>query len=74
MSDILIGSWFLKDLNKNYRILQQVLPLTLAENLDQIWGICSHLTLFLSPISKEQQSLDYKVVCDYFMCREAIFL
>ena len=40
---------------KNYRILQQVIPLTLAENLDQIWGVCSYLTLFLPPIIKEKQ-------------------
>ncbi len=38
---------------KNYRILQQVIPLTLADNLDQIWGVCSYLTLFLPPIIKE---------------------
>ncbi len=41
---------------KNYRILQQVIPLTLADNLDQIWGVCSYLTLFLTPIIKEKQS------------------
>ena len=41
---------------KNYRILQQVIPLTLADNLDQIWGVCSYLTLFLPPIIKEKQS------------------
>ena len=41
---------------KNYRILQQVIPLTLANNLDQIWGVCSYLTLFLPPIIKEKQS------------------
>ena len=32
---------------KNYRILRQVIPLTLAENLERIWSVCSYLTLFL---------------------------
>ena len=39
---------------KNYRILHQLV--TLADNLDQIWGVCSYLTLFLPPIIKEKQS------------------
>ena len=41
---------------KNYRILRQVIPLTLAENLEQIWSVCSYLTLFLPPIIKDKQS------------------
>ena len=42
---------------KNYRILHQlVIPLALDDNLDQIWGVCSYLTLFLPPIIKEKQS------------------
>lgn len=40
---------------KNYRILCQVIPLTLAENLEQIWSVCSYLTLFLPPIIKDKQ-------------------
>ena len=39
---------------KNYRILHQVVPLTLAENLEHIWSVCSYLTLFLPPIIKEK--------------------
>ena len=35
---------------KTYRILHQVVPLTLAENLEHIWSVCSYLTLFLPPI------------------------
>ena len=41
---------------KNYRILHQVVPLTLAENLEHIWSVCSYLTLFLPAIIKETQS------------------
>ncbi len=41
---------------KNYRILHQVVPLTLAENLEHIWSVCSYLTLFLPPIIKEKQA------------------
>jgi hypothetical protein len=40
---------------KTYRILHQVVPLTLAENLEHIWSVCSYLTLFLPPIIKEKQ-------------------
>ena len=32
---------------KNYRILPQVFPITMAHDLDKIWLVCSHLTLFL---------------------------
>ena len=32
---------------KNYRILPQVVPITMAHDLDKIWLVCSHLTLFL---------------------------
>ena len=39
---------------KAYRILHQVVPLTLAENLEHIWSVCSYLTLFLPPIIKEK--------------------
>ena len=28
---------------KNYSISQQLIPLTQADNLDQIWGVCSYL-------------------------------
>ena len=31
---------------KNFRILQQVIPLTMAADINKIWGICSYLTLF----------------------------
>jgi hypothetical protein len=41
---------------KNYRILHQVIPLSLADSLDQIWGICSYLTLFLPPIIKDKET------------------
>ena len=41
---------------KKHRILQQVIPLTLADNLDQIWGVCSYLILLFRPIIKEKQS------------------
>ena len=36
---------------KNYQILHQVIPLTMSQDLDKIWGwVCSYLTLFLPPI------------------------
>ena len=35
---------------KNYRLLHQVIPLSMASELDKIWGICSYLTLFLPPL------------------------
>ena len=41
---------------KNYRILHQVVPLTLAGNLEHIWSVCSYLTLFLPALIKETQS------------------
>ena len=34
---------------KNYRLLHQVIPLSMASDLDKIWGVCSYLTLFLPP-------------------------
>ena len=40
---------------KNYRILHHNIPLTLSENLEQIWTICSYLTLFLPPLISEKQ-------------------
>ena len=35
---------------KNYRLLHQVIPLSMASDLDKIWGVCSYLTLFLPPL------------------------
>ena len=37
---------------KNDPILHQVIPLTMSQDLDKIWGggVCSYLTLFLPPI------------------------
>jgi hypothetical protein len=40
---------------KNYRILHQVVPITLAKDLDKIWAICTYLTLFLPPLIVEQK-------------------
>ena len=40
---------------KNYRILHHDVPLTLSENLEQIWTVCFYLTLFLPPLLKEKQ-------------------
>jgi hypothetical protein len=31
---------------KNYHILHQVLPITMAQDVDKIWTVCSYLTLF----------------------------
>ena len=38
---------------KNYRILHQVVPLTMSQDLDKIWTVCSYLTLFLPPIIRD---------------------
>ena len=38
---------------KNYRLLHQVNPLSMASDLDKIWGVCSNLTLFLPPLINE---------------------
>ena len=38
---------------KNYRILHHNIPLTLSDNLEQIWTVCSYLTLFLLPMINE---------------------
>ena len=35
---------------KNYRLLHQVIPFSMASDLDKIWGVCSYLTLFLPPL------------------------
>ena len=40
---------------KNYRILHHNIPLTLSDNLEQIWTVCSYLTLFLPPMIKETE-------------------
>ena len=40
---------------KNYRILHQVVPISLANDLDKIWTVCSYLTLFLPPLINEKQ-------------------
>ena len=40
---------------KNYRILHHNTPLTLSDNLEQIWTVCSYLTLFLPPMIKETE-------------------
>ena len=39
---------------KNYRILHQVLPITMAQDVDKIWTVCSYLTLFLPPLINEK--------------------
>ena len=41
---------------KKCRILRQVIPLTLVENLEKIWSVSSYLSLFLPPIIKDKQS------------------
>ena len=38
---------------KNYRILNQVIPISLSDDLDNIWTICSYLTMFLPPLIVE---------------------
>ena len=38
---------------KNYRLLHQVIPLSMAPDVDKIWGVCSYLTLFLPPLINE---------------------
>ena len=38
---------------KNYRILNQVIPISLSDDLDNIWTICSYLTMFLPPLIAE---------------------
>ena len=38
---------------KNCRILNQVIPISLSDDLDNIWTICSYLTLFLPPLIVE---------------------
>jgi hypothetical protein len=39
---------------KNYRILHQVVPLTMLQDLDKIWMVCCYyLTLFLPPIIRD---------------------
>ena len=38
---------------KNYRILNQVIPISLSDDLDNIWTICSYLTLLLPPLIAE---------------------
>ena len=43
---------------KNFRILHQVVPITIAKDLDKIWAVCSYLTLFLPPIIVEKTNTD----------------
>lgn len=35
---------------KNFRILQQVIPLSMAADINKIWTICCYLTLFSKPL------------------------
>jgi hypothetical protein len=35
---------------KNFRILQQAIPLSMAADINKIWGICCYLTLFFKPL------------------------
>ena len=35
---------------KNYRILSNVVPLTLIKSIDDIWGVCCSLSLFQPPL------------------------
>ena len=43
---------------KNYRILHQVVPLTMAQDLEKIWSVCSYLTLFFPPLIDDKMSKD----------------
>jgi len=43
---------------KNFRILHQVVPITVAKDLDKIWGVCSYITLFLPPIIVEKANAE----------------
>ena len=38
---------------KNHRILHQVVPLTMAQDREKIWSVCSYLTLLFSPLIEE---------------------
>ena len=38
---------------KNYRLLHQVIPLSMAPDVGKIWGVCFYLTLFLPPLINE---------------------
>ena len=38
---------------KNYRILHQVVPLTMAQDFEKIWSVCSYFTLFYPPLIEE---------------------
>ena len=35
---------------KQYRILSSIVPLTLVNSIDSIWGICCALSLFHPPL------------------------
>lgn len=39
---------------KTFRILHQVVPITIAKELDKIWTICSYITLFLPPLIEDK--------------------
>jgi hypothetical protein len=39
---------------KKFQILHQVVPITIAKELDKIWAVCSYLALFLPPIIVEK--------------------
>lgn len=41
---------------KNFRILQQVIPLSMAADINKIWIVCSYLTLFFKPLVVSAQS------------------
>ena len=50
---------------KQYRILSNVVPLSLVHSIDSIWGICCALTLPLSPILLSYQK---KKLVKYCLC------
>ena len=43
---------------KNYHILHPVVPLTMAQDLEKIWSVCSYLTLFFPPLIDDKMSKD----------------
>ena len=40
---------------KNFRILHQTFSLKSAQQLDEIWTICSYVSLFMPPLINETQ-------------------
>ncbi len=59
---------------KQYRILSNVVPLSLVHSIDSIWGICCSLSLFHPPLVTDPARLSEKEISEIIACILVLFL